>query len=679
VDRRRNVALMVALMLCLALLGSWFLRIDKEDAARAKASAAVESTTPERPIAEIVDVPREAPKDGGALPYQAPIGPGVFRGRVIDAISREPIREFTVELLPQERTNSPPPQIRQSFRTKDGRFTYRGLPTGVWTLLTTAAGYQRFDISDARISENESTEEILIPMRAGLTVRGRIVDEITKDAIASALVSFREASMGRYEGNFRTRPSVRSGKDGSFVLEGVPPGAVRIEAGAPKYTTKEIETFVSAKPPPVEIALSKGGTVAGYLAGADGLTPVQGEVSLVSFDEYVAMATATGSAGEFSFAQVAAGRYLLTGRGGGLNGRREITLAHNERLEGIVLPMTAGHSIRGVISGLRPEEREEAVVVVTSDDNKNSGLAHQANADQRGAYEISGVAPGVVSIEVLVERRGQLHRVVQMPANGDLTVNFEYKTEARLTGRVTRGGKPLAGAVLNISAATADEGLFMHSTVTAQNGDYAINDAPQGEYTLSVGSYSSPDVRVSGDTVFDLDVPEAQVSGRVFEEGGKVPVVGAYVTIRPTRPNPRTEGWGDVSNHFGQFAIRGLQPGDFLLNAYKPGYELYRTPFSYGAPVADLAIYMRPARGVEIRLSDAASNKPITSIAVAEMFNGAPGIVMQLQADQNGVSYLPSGLAGSSLRFLARGYNPVDIVSWNGQLLDLRLQRQPTP
>lgn len=64
-------------------------------------------------------------------------------------------------------------------------------------------------------------------------------------------------------------------------------------------------------------------------------------------------------------------------------------------------------------------------------------------------------------------------------------------------------------------------------------------------------------------------------------------------------------------------------------------------------------------------------------LGVTETLDGSRSITVQLQADQHGVSYLPSGLAGSSLRIFARGYQPIDITDWNGQQLDLSLQRDP--
>jgi hypothetical protein len=668
-DRRRAVALILGLVLCLALLGRWIVRFDEDEVVPAEPPTATHP--PIGATGAIIPVPPEDSKAGGTVSQQAPPGPGVFRGRVIDAATSAPIREFTVELQPTPQRKEPAAEIKQSFRTKDGRFIYRGLPSGTWTIFITAASYQRFNMPAARILEDQQPQEILIPMRRGLGLRGRVVDETTNEGIASATISFREASVGRYERNYQLRPSVSSRKDGSFTLDGVPPGAVRLEVRAGGYVRREIDSFVTATTAPVEIALSKGAMLSGYLAGTDGITPVPGEVSLANLDEGRAQQLSTGPAGEFTFFRLSPGRHRLTGRGRGLNGEREVVLAHDEHLEGIVLPMTASHSLRGVISGLRPDERTQAIILVGAQ-GRNMNLIPQASPNERGAYEISSIPPGRIWIQVVTPRRGHITKEAEMPANDNLTVDFEFQPGARLTGRVTRAGEPLGEAMVVVSAAAANT-QFQLGTVSSTNGDYAIEDVPNGEYSLSVDWYDSPPVRVAGDTVFDVDVPDAQLSGRLLQEGGKVPVVGALVDLRAEKRG--IDRAGARSDHFGQFSVSGLQPGDFVLSVYKPGFELYRVPFSYSSPVKDMVINMRPARGVEIRVRDTESNKPVGTIVVMELVNGMHGLILQLQADQNGVSYLPSGLSGSSLRIMASSYAPADVMDWNGEPLDVALQR----
>ncbi|WP_129777147.1 carboxypeptidase regulatory-like domain-containing protein [Peristeroidobacter soli] len=673
-DRRRTVALILGLVLCLALLGRWVVRFDKEGSLETPAPPASE------PIAKVIQPAREDSKPGSIIANEAPMGAGIFRGRVIDAATRQPIREFTVEFHPprQPERREPPPPLSRSFHSEDGRFEYHGLPTVIGTLFTMAPGYQRFNIGAVRISENPQAKEILIPMRAGHVVSGRVIDELTKEPIASAVINFREASVGVFEGDFRSRPSARSAKDGTFVLNGVPPGAVRVGVGASGYTSKEIEILASGKTPPLEIALNKGGTIAGYLADVDGRTPVAGEISLGNLDENITVTTSTGSAGEFSFDRLKAGRYLLAGHGGNLNGQREIELAHDERLEGIVVAMSPGHSIRGVVTGLRPEELAGAYLYAFAE-NTRSGRGYQSTLDERGAYEVRGVAPGSVRIQVAAGARGGVTKLVQMPADSDLVANVEFKPGARLSGRVTAGGKPLAGAMLRPQSISPDGNIdvFLSPLVTSASGEYSYEDVAAGDYVFMIESYASSRVRVSGDTVFDFDVPNVHLSGHVFEEDSQVPIVGARINVRPAQRQSQSSRLSDSSDNFGQFGIRGMQPGDFVVSAYKAGYELYRAPLSYGSPISNMTIYLRPSRGVEIKVREAGSHRAIDSVLVLESINGVTGVALQLQPDRSGISYLPGGFAGSSLRVSAFGYYPIEVKDWNGQPLDLSLQREP--
>ena len=78
-------------------------------------------------------------------------------------------------------------------------------------------------------------------------------------------------------------------------------------------------------------------------------------------------------------------------------------------------------------------------------------------------------------------------------------------------------------------------------------------------------------------------------------------------------------------------------------------------------------------------MRDAESGKMLSTARALELLRGSAGIVVHLSPDQNGVSYLPSGLAGSTLRFSANGYAPNVINDWNGEQLDVSLQRQSTP
>jgi hypothetical protein len=600
---------------------------------------------------------------------------GTLRGRVIDAVTRGPVRTFEVEFHARRsaKSGAEAPGSR-TFETKDGRFEWRRVPAGTWFVTVNARGYQRFELADLRISGRDSTPEIVIPMRPGYTLRGRVYDEVSGAGVASASIVFRESHVGAFEGNWRSRPRFGSQQDGTFVLEGIPAGRVTLTVYAQHYAGRELEVVVAEKSSELEIGLSTGATIAGRLTAADGVTPVAGYAGLFNIDRGFGGSSRTGEGGDFSFENLAPGRYRLTGQLEGQRAERDITLTGAERMEGIVLALGAGCSVRGVVTGLRPEELSRVSISLHREGDFLGSLL-SVGVDSQGVYVLRGVQPGRVRVAADVAARRQMSRTVDVPADADVTVDIEFPRGARLSGRVTRGGRPLAGVSVDPRPVVRQD-VYLYGTSTSTRGEYVLQDVATGEYRIQVGPYLSAPVQVSGDTVFDIDVPDAQLSGRVFEEGSKAPVVAADVQLWPAEPSAPRIRLHDRSDHFGQFALTGLEPGDLMLTVYKPGYEMYRERISYGSPLANMTIRLRRVDGVEIRVRDAVSGAPLRRVSLTEMIGDHNGSRLPLRLNENGVGNIPGALAGSTLSFSAFGYVTAVIREWDGRGLDLRLERE---
>lgn len=663
-------ALVLALVLWLVLAGRW--AMFQHEAVNAPATveqlAARDDSHKEAQPPEVV----EAAADPGARPDDPASSRGALRGRVIDAVTRQPVREFDLKFQDIERGYASA-QTR-TFRADDGRFEWRRVLPEHWILVANARGYQRFELNSSQVASGKVAPELVLPLRPGHKLRGRVYDEISRIGIAAASISFRDANVGRFEGNWRSRAGTTSGKDGSFVLDGVPPGRVTLEIDAQDYAGRELDVFVDKQTSPVEIGLSSGGTIAGRLTAADGVTPVAGSAGLFRLDQGFGGASRTSEAGEFSYQHLVAGRYRLTGQARGATVTRDIVLASNERIEGIVLALGAGHSIRGTVTGLRPELLRRVSIRVERDGDGMISLTDDG-VDERGAYVLNSVAPGRVKLVADVSSHRQLSRTIDMPADADVTVNFDFPSGARLFGRVTRGGKPLAGVWVEPQPAMKQD-MYIYGTSTAGKGEYVIEDLAAGEYTLLVDSYASRPVQVSGDTLFDIDVPLTNLSGRVLEAASQVPVVEADVDIWSAQADSSPIRLDSRSDHFGQFAFAGLEPGDFILTAYKPGYEMVRQRISYSAPTTGLTISLRQSRGIEITVREAGSGKPLRQVEALEMIGDGNGSKLQLRLDENGIGYIPEALTGSTLSFSAYRYAPTVIRAWSGQELDVQLSLQ---
>ena len=222
-----------------------------------------------------------------------------------------------------------------------------------------------------------------------------------------------------------------------------------------------------------------------------------------------------------------------------------------------------------------------------------------------------------------------------------------------------------------------EQALFLYGTATGTDGEYAVEDLPEGEYSVRFGRLGSRRVRVSADTVLDVDIPDTLLSGRVLEEGDEMPIVGAEVDVwTAAESSPSPLRLYDHSNDIGRFQLRGLEPGDFILTVYKPGYRMFRERISYNPPAADMTVELRPDSGVEVRVRDAGTGQPLQAAFAFERIGDRNGMQLELQLDDNGVGHVPGELGGSTLAFAAQGYAVTTVQEWNGQELDLRLTRE---
>jgi hypothetical protein len=599
----------------------------------------------------------------------APSSGGVLRGRVVDAVTKLPIREFTIEFF--ARPAAKPTPGARAFQTKDGRFEWPNVPADLWEITASAAGYQRFEVGEVLIRNGVTTPEVELPLRRGFKITGRVFDELTRIGIQDASVSFREAHLGEFDGDWRRRERTSTDRDGGFVLEGVPAGRITLSVDSNAHATRQLTVAVGPDSAPLQIGLSAGGMLAGQLMAADATTPVAGWVGLYDLDRGFGSSAKTGPNGEFSYKNLPPGRYRLTGRAESGHVDFDVTLAASERMENIVLAISSGAVIRGVITGLSAKDLATASIATHREDDVAGGP--DARIDSRGGYVLSGLRAGRVRIAVGVPGKRQLARFVDVPPEGQLTVDFNFSGGARLAGRITRGGKPWPWMLMQLEP-VAREDLYIHPMRASASGTYAIDDLPSGDYQVNVGGYRSPVVRVDGDKIFDVEVPAmASFAGRVSEDPSGVPIVGARVDVRAADTGAKLPSRQSSTDHFGRFALGSLQPGDYIVTIYKPDFGMYRERVSFTSATTDRAIRLEPDRGVLVRVRSAVNGAPLRMVEATELIAGIRVGGVRLSLDEEGSAYLPSGLMGSSLSFTTSGFEPAEVRAWDGRELDLRL------
>jgi Carboxypeptidase regulatory-like domain len=665
---RRSVVVALVLLAGLAFVGRWL--VSRDAPPEAPPGSQVASINP--PAAEPPQTPPSVEAEAATASAMAPPSSSLatFRGRVTDAVTHQPVREFEVAFHRTQWSSSSDPPGARVYQSEDGRFEWRGVAPGAWLLTVSARGYQRFELEGV-IPNDVAPRELIVPMRPGYALRGRVYDEASGAGIAAADVSFREAQESLFGSNWRSRPRIVTRKDGTFALESLPPGRIKLMVNAREYAGRELEVLVGDDMPPVEVGLAAGASIAGRLTAADGVTPVEGQVGLYSLATQSGGMGKTDSAGEFKYQHLEPGNYRLVGRSGAARVEQEITLAPNQGMEGVVLALKASASIRGVVSGLRPEELKRVSLSVHRDDGLEGHEFFTNNGvDRNGAFEVQGVAPGRVRVVADFSMRRQVWKAVDMPATGDAYVELDFGRGARLSGRVTRGGQPLANTLV-IPMAMEEETGYSYGTRTSAQGEYAVGGLSNGEYRVRVEGYPSRFVQVSGDTVFNIDLPTASLIGRVLEERGDAPIVGADVELRPAQG--ARYRWVGRSDHLGRFNLRGVETGDFVLTVYRPGYDVVRERITYDPGQPEPTIRLRRVPGVEIRVRT--KDGFPEDLYVSEVLGETTGNAFPIHLDANGVGALPNGFAGGTLSFQAVGYAPTVVRNWGGERLDLQLAR----
>jgi hypothetical protein len=588
---------------------------------------------------------------------------GILRGRVEDAETLAPIKEFQIRVIYSAE--------RKSFRSEEGAFEWKGLAPGRWTLIAQAQGYQEAEVADIEIRAGEATQDVVFSLTRGVELSGRVVDAATGARLSNVTVTYRlptgvELPPLAFDWNGQTTDS-----DGGFKFEGLPRGKITIIAESPLHAQAR-RTAAAGKEKFIEIRLPKGGSISGRVVGVDSTTPISGaQVSLWATATMSAVTIPADETGAFSFTGLAAGRYQLTAEASlGHTNTQEIVLRESEPLTGLVLTVKAGATIRGQVTGLRPDEPKVVEIVAQG----QGGFLGAASTNSDGSYAIHGVPGGPVKVMAQTYSQRIVSRSIEIPEGAqELTLNIEFPRVARLSGRVTRGGKPVAARIVSASPRSADSAAG--SEKTDHNGMYVIDGLSEDDYVIGLAKEWTKSVRVSGDTVLDIELPALSVSGRVVEANSGQPLSGVTVQVRSfSSTGDAGVSRTNITDSLGRFSVEGVEPGEYQIVAHKSGFKVCSELLSIPAP-SEPVLSLTPAEGITIRVRDGISGLALRAVAV-DAFSGAQPLRLNITLDETGSGELPQLNPGHYNLFISsRGYAPKTVIGWTvpGSALNLFL------
>ncbi|HVO10207.1 MAG TPA: carboxypeptidase-like regulatory domain-containing protein [Vicinamibacteria bacterium] len=487
----------------------------------------------------------------------------------------------------------------------DGRFEFRGLSPGDYTVSARASGFARAAVDPVNVSETSAGQPIELSLRPGAAISGYVRDRAGAGAAGWYVSARPSAAPGPALGPATPRTEEATGADGLFVLEGLgagesydlqllgPPGLGPRRAG------------VVAPADGLEIAVPGTGSIRGHVVEAENGHAVQDfelryEPDARGGTRFVMRVGPGGGRGpyepqslhaedgSFTLDGVPAGRWTLRASARGYQPGTVASLAvtEGEAVDGVELRLSrgavvsgrvldgrggrpvAGATVRARLSGGGPTMERFSLPGEGGDDD-------EAMSDADGRYEIAGLAPGTWTL------------TASHPDWSDTSANLEVKEAAAsldlrlgrgaaVAGVVLAGGRAVPGAQVTLSAA-GEAGFGMgagmpggdeQSALTDDAGRFRFERLPAGRYSLVATLRSQSSAPVEAAVTADADqqvqlslaegahvtgvvsgLPEAQLAG-----------VGVSAQARDYFASTRTAAGG-------VFELPGVPDGTLSLNA----------------------------------------------------------------------------------------------------------------
>ena len=366
------------------------------------------------------------------------------------------------------------------------------------------------------------------------------------------------------------RPA-RTTEDGTFAIDGVEPGSVRVQAGAPGFAPWQGEVVVAASGQAhVEVQLEPGAVVRGRAFDARRQPVPEAWVMHGRSGDLAARATRADGDGWFELDSLPAGNVTLEARAKERGKVREtVQLAAGSITEWNPV-LTRGRTIAGTV--LDPHGKPLARASVTSWEPPHAlQPTGHATTDQHGRFELANLEVELHNLRVIHPKsdRACLERHGVRVGGPDVVLQLteDHVPSVRVRGRlVDSDGNAITDA--QILAARPGASSSPMYGVDAETGAIELGPWPPGTYQLSVravgfGLRTLGVHRLAAHQELDLGAIQLEAPGSV-----RLQVIGAdgqpapqgYVTLYDD--DGQQVGNGNAAD--GELVIDSIAPGTYV-------------------------------------------------------------------------------------------------------------------
>lgn len=591
-------------------------------------------------------------------------------GSVIDESTGRPVTTFKVsfsrkKVVPSRSSSYPG---SREFFSEDGTFFFGDIEPGNWDINVQADGYVTSTLEKVAIRNDDTNLDVrLVP---GKPIVGRVIDSATRSPVKGASITVLNRVLGAYDSLLSTdRQSTRSDTDGSFSLLGLPDSEVTLLVRAPGYSQLEKVINISTTDSfPVEFLLSRGGEISGTLIGHSENRSF-GHIRLQNIVFGTSATIPTTPDGEYRFDHLMLGTYFLSAESEfGRSEVHRIDVTEEDLSIKQDLVLIEGGTISGLVEGQSPGEAGGCRIVA----RQSNSLVAQTMCNSENEFKLIGLPPGRIELTAKTTTEREIVKDVQVKAGLATFVEFTFSGSARLRGKITRLQKPVPFVVVE-ARSVSGAGLTAIGEST-RSGEYLMDGLPAGDYIVSaVGRSVQMRVSVSGDTYLDFELKSAHLEGVALDRDAGLPVSGVKVTLDSefsvdSRPLQRVT----ETNSDGEFMIRDLLDGEYVLTAYKLGFNLVESHVYVSEEQNSIQLAFEPVESRKISVVSSGTGTPLRRVFVVASSDSSRTTV-DLPLNAEGVGLLSTGLVGMDLELSWLGFEPSTIDNWQGEDLSIRL------
>jgi 5-hydroxyisourate hydrolase-like protein (transthyretin family) len=507
------------------------------------------------------------------------------KGRVIDE-ERKPVAAALVS-----GTGNNSARGRTAVTDAKGEFAVRVTPGTPFPLplLASKRDYVAATSAASIWKAGEVKENIVITLAHGFLAPVRVVDR-QRQPVPNALVNVskfgdqgspRSTAVGCAD---PSRPDChRTGADGLVTFrttEGRHEVTVFGEDVSPVRLPNQT---LNARSAAVVVTVDRGVEISGRVVRPDG-TPVA-DATVATPTPLMTRTAPTGADGSFTLAGVASGPQVLTAHSsdGNLSSppvpvtapakNVTITIPRGARIEGRVLDRATQQPVTDFAVNLPSAKQFQFPA-----EPRNTGKTIHADD---GHYAIDNVPPGAVQIYVtamgyVTGSRGDITAEDGKTVSG---IDIQLDRGATISGRVTAGGAPVAGADVRQVAQQMRQMQQMQQmsggVTTDADGLYKLDGIAEGDRLIQfekpgfIPAQKPVEVKAGNDVRLDVELDRGrELRGRVVDRSGGG-IAGVYVDA--SAPGERRNSNMNVTDGDGAFVVAGLRDGKYQVTARKEG------------------------------------------------------------------------------------------------------------